>query len=230
VAVLLAFAFSPAALAKKHTFSSGIPFGLGFRAGISQNPDTDLVAQPRSTSSGFTPFFGFEPFLDFGNFAIRFSGQLHSMPVVSGTGPGSTYSETSDVSSFLYGVHLQLAPYISESDTNRAYIKLGLSQAIARGENKRTYTGGTAYTEKFEGKTRELLLGAGFEFFLVQNYSMQIEAGARQLEFERLTSRGGTDLSGATKNSGDPLLNADGSNKKLNQSSAYFSVGLNLNF
>jgi hypothetical protein len=229
---LLALLPAPAH-AKKSDFYSGIPFGLGFQAGIAPKPSTDLVTKPQSTSSGFSHYFAFEPFLDFGNFELRLTGQFHFLPVVSGSGTDATgaYSENSDASIFLYGAHLLLVPYVSETKTSRAYIKLGYSLASASGKNTRTYTAsGNVYTEKFDGHTQELLFGAGFEFFLAQNYSLQFEAGARQMEFNRLSYTEGTDLTGRAQSSGAPLLTSAGANKALKYTGAYGSVGLNLNF
>lgn len=232
LACLLALLSAPAH-AKKSDFYSGIPFGLGFQAGIAPKPSTDLVTKPQSASSGFSHYFAVEPFLDFGNFELRLTGQFHFLPAVSGSGTDSTgaYAENSDTSFFLYGAHLVLVPYLSDTKTSRAYIKLGYSLASASGKNTRTYTAsGDVYTEQFDGHTQELLFGAGFEFFLAQNYSLQFEAGARQMEFGHLSYTGGTDLSGHAQSSGAPLLTATGANKKLNYTGAYGSVGLNLNF
>lgn len=231
--ILCLLALLPAlAQAKSLNFADGIPLGLGLEAGVEQNPDTDLVSQPQDTSAGFSHYFGFTPFLDFGNFVVRFSTQLHFHPIVSGKGTDSTgaFGENSDTGTFVYGGQILLAPYVSDDQTKRAFIKLGLSQAILTGKNTRTYdASGLTYAEKFEGRTREMLAGAGFEFFLVQNYSLQLDAGFRQQEFENLELVSGTDLSGAAKNKGDPLTNG-GAKKKFNSAGAYFSVGLNLHF
>jgi len=218
--------------AKLWNFDSGSPLGLGFVAGVAQNPDSDFVEKPQTTSTSFSHFFGFEPFLDFGNFIIRLSGQLHSYPIYSGGGTAGqgAFTETSDVGSVVFGAHLLLSPYVSESKLSRGFIKLGFSQGIARGENVRTFASGPIYEEKFESRTRELLFGLGYEFFLVQNYSMQIESGFRQSEYEKAEYRSGTDLNGVAKSKGDALVNTAGGNKKMNNSGAYFSVGLNLNF
>lgn len=230
--LLLGFLGTATAEAKQWNFESGSPFGIGLLAGVTQNPGSDFVGKPQAINSSFSHYFGFEPFLDFGNFILRASAQLHSYPVFSSTGTAAqgAYSETSDVGSVVFGAHLLLSPYVSESKTSRGFIKLGFSQGIAQGENARTFSSGAKYTEKFEGRTREMLLGIGFEFFLVQNYSMQVESGIRQSEYEKAEYESGTDLNGATKVKGDTLLTDAGSHKKFNHSGAYFSVGLNLNF
>jgi hypothetical protein len=223
---------APPAEAKLWNFETGSPLGLGLLVGISQNPDSDFVEKPQNTSASFSHFFGFEPYVDFGNFIIRLSGQLHSYPIFSGRGTASqgAFTETSDVGSVVFGAHLLLLPYVSETKLSRGFIKLGFSQGIARGENVRTFASGPIYEEKFESRTRELLFGLGYEFFLVQNYSLQIESGFRQAEYEKAEYLGGKDLNGVAKTKGDPLLNTNGGNKKFNSGGAYFSVGLNLNF
>jgi hypothetical protein len=232
-ALLLALLlFAPSAHARKWTFETGGPFGLGLSMGAAQSPDTDLVEPPRSTSMSFSHFFGFSPFVDFGAVGFGLSGQLHSYPVVSGTGTDvqGTFSETSDVSSFLYGAHLRLSPFLSEDKRKRVYIKISLAKAIAQGENVRTYASGTAFSEKFKGDTRELLAAAGFEFFFVQNYSMAVELGFRQLEFPELKHEKGTALDGSPRSQGAVLANDSGTNRKLNQTGPFISLGLNLNF
>ncbi len=231
--LLFLLCYSPLAQAKKWTFVTGSPFGVGLLTGVSAGPDTDLVVKPQTQNRSFSHFYGFEPFLDFGNFAIRLSGQVHYHPIVSGGGTsgGANFTETSDVTTLLYGGQLLLAPYISEGQTTRAFLKMGLSHAKAFGKNKRTFAdGGPIYTEKFDGKTRELSFSGGLEFFLVQNYSLQLEGGFRQIEFEKLTYSGGTDLNGTTRTAGETMYKPDLTQKKLNYSGAYFAAGLNLNF
>jgi len=229
--VLLSLPVS-SAYAKRWNFDSGSILGLGLVGGVAQNPESDFVEKPITSSASFSHFFGFEPFLDFGNFILRFSGRLHSYPNFSGSGSAAQgqFTETSDIGSAVLGVHLLLSPYISENKTRRGFIKLGLSQGIARGENVRTFSTGARYNEKIEASTRELLLGIGFEFFLVQNYSMLIETGFRQSEYEKFKYQGGTDINGVAKNKGDIVLNSTGGAKKFNDSGAYVSIGLNLNF
>lgn len=234
LAALLIFLSLPtsSAHAKQWNFDTGSIFGLGLVGGVNQNPGSDFVTKPITTSASFSHFFGFEPFLDFGNFILRFSGKLQSYPVFSGSGSAAQgqFTETSDIGSGIYGVHLLLSPYISENKTRRGFIKLGYSQGIAKGKNVRTFANGARYTEKIEARTSEMLLGIGFEFFLVQNYSMQIESGYRQSEYEKAEHVEGTDVNGVAKNKGDPVLNSAGGAKKFNDSGVYASVGLNLHF
>jgi hypothetical protein len=118
--------------AKVWNFERGSPLGIGLTAGAQRNPDADVITKPQSTSSSFSPSFGFEPFLDFGKFALRFSGRLHYYPVMSagGSDPSGTFSETSDMSSFTYGAELWLVPYLSKEKSARIYLKAGIANGI----------------------------------------------------------------------------------------------------
>lgn len=234
LAIALALLAPLSASAKPNNFDTGTPFGLGLQAGISARPKSDLVGSPQTSSRNFSNHFSFEPFLDFGNFAFRLTGQLHNLPTLSaGTGAGA-YSETSETQAFLYGLQLVLAPYVAESRTHRAYFKLGIAKAQASSTNERKYlnAGGAttaSYQEKAKSSSRELSAGAGFEFFFVQNYTLTFEGGFRRLEFNRFDYRDdGTDLAGTARAKGDALVDTAGNNRKLDLTGGYFNVGLSI--
>ena len=81
-----------------------------------------------------------------------------------------------------------------------------------------------------EGNSQEFTASVGGEFMFVQNYSLQLEGGFRQLKFGAFEYKSTNDLSGTTQALGSTALNANGVNKKFNQTGLFGSLSLNLNF
>lgn len=233
--ILLLLALLPlSAQAKNYSLSKGRAFGIGFKAGAEMKPSYSPIS---GTNSNFSRFFVVEPTIDFSSFILRLSAGLHYHPLrkSSGTNSVGNYSDSSENSSFHYGLQALFVPYVSESDKSRLYFFLGLGQAIASLSNKRNYldaSGNTtlSYKEKLRGTKEELNAGLGFETMLVQNYSFAIEAGYRLVNFDRLTYDGTTDLAGTPWQNGDVAKNTNGTNKEFNLSGAFLALGINLHF
>jgi len=221
--------YGPIAHAKVWNFSSGAAFGIGLKGIVSQVPVTDVVDKAtagRTYSRGFS----LEPFFDFRNFGIRLIAQGILPPIYNNSGAFSGFSDTADFYLAQYGLHLQLNPFVSNDNRRRVFLKAGYSLGTLNGENKRTYTNGLTFEEKYSGSTTEILAALGFEFFFVQNYSLSWELGYTQSEVTELSYKGGTNLTGVEKEKGLPLLTDGGLNRKINLNSGYLGIGLNLNF
>ncbi|MGZ3695544.1 MAG: hypothetical protein ACXWQO_15650 [Bdellovibrionota bacterium] len=118
----LVLALAPSlAEARAHNFANKSPFGLGFKAGLEKNPKSDFVVFPQTSASSYGKFYAFEPFFDFGNFALRGSASLHPHPLLSGSGSDTngTFGETSDASSVAFGLQLLLVPFYSQDLSQR---------------------------------------------------------------------------------------------------------------
>lgn len=233
--LLLSLLLSPLAQARKQSFISNSPFGIGFKTGLENRPQLDFIADPQSVSTKAGYFFGFEPFVDFANIVIRATASLHSNPHFSSVSRNTigNYNETSDVSTFHYGIHLKLVPFFSQDLSSRAYLLLGAASVVATAKNNRTYsTGSTAsYNEKIRGTGQEILVGAGFETFLIQNYSLELEAGYQSLHVHQFGYQSSKDIEGNSRNEGETVLSsATNREKKFHQMGPYVSLGLNLNF
>lgn len=229
ISFFLFFLFSQNAEAKVLTFSSGAAFGIGLKGIIAQAPATDVIERA-SARQTYSKGFSFEPFFDFGNFGIRLVAQGILPPNYTNSGAFGGYSDTADFYLTQYGVQLQLCPFVSDDNRRRMFLKAGYSLGSLNGENKRTYTNGLTYEEKYEGSSTEILGALGFEFFLVQNYSLSWEIGYTQAEVSQLSYKGGTTLTGVEKEKGLPLLTDGGVNRKITMSGGYLGIGLNLNF
>lgn len=230
----LALCCAPSAFARTQNFFTGTPLGLGFKAGLEKSPRTDFLVDPQKVDGTYGKFFAFEPFLDFGNFILRVSGALHNYPLFSADGNDASgaFSETSDASSFAYGLQLLLVPYYSENFLHRTYIVLGGSNVSTSLKNSRTYAASSAtYTEKAKGSGQEYIAGAGYEFFFVQNYSVQFELGYRKYTVDKFTYGSEGDLTGKSRSQGETVVKADsGLVKKFHHESPYAAFSLNLNF
>lgn len=227
--VLILLFSSATAHAKKVSFSTGVPFGLGFRASVASAPDTTLVAAPRTASASFSRSFSAEPFFDLTNLVIRGYATLHRHPNFAGEGTG--FTETSSASAFHYGVAVLLAPFVSQDATSRAYAVIGVGQAQASFKTTRTLTSGVANLERAKASTQEITAGLGFEAILVQNYSIQLEAGFRRLNYGRITYESEFDRTGTARGKGEVILDSTtGKNSEFDQGGAFGSLAFNLNF
>lgn len=220
------------AQAKITTFASGVPLGFGLKGGLSQKPTSDVLSATQ-TSSSVGYFYAFEPFLDLEKVILRGSFSYNKHPLMKGSGSDSVgaYAETSDAYSYSYAFHLLLAPFINKKLNTRGYFLFGYGSGKTFIKSERTYTAtSTSYLEKALGKKQEVLLGAGFEFIFIQNYSLQLEAGYRFLRFDRLTHESASDLAGNPKTPGEVLMDASGTQKKFDLTGYFASVGFNINF
>jgi hypothetical protein len=231
---ILLLALPISAEAKKTNFSTGIPFGLGFRGILSAAPDSGFVAEPQTKAASYGKAYSFEPFFDFSNFVVRGYATLHDHPLVSGTGTG--FAESSEAAAFGYGFQVLLAPLISETKTTRGYVFFGVGQTTTNIKTTRNYLnaqGATtaSYLERARSTSEEITAGLGFDFIFVQNYSMQIEMGFRKLSYGRFSYESTVDRAGTTRGKGEVVLDlTTGNQRKFDSSGAFGSVALNLNF
>lgn len=225
---------STPALAKKENFLSGSPFGIGFVFGGQKQPSSGFTEQPQTASSSYGTYVALEPYLDFVNFQVRLSGGWHFYSVLHGSGQDSSgnFSDTSSAGSFDYGVKLLLSPWQSPSMDSRAYFILGMGSSIVKAKNTRGYSSGalvaTSQSERLEGSGASTNAGVGFEFFLLQNYSMQLEAGYAQVAADSFGYKSSTDFTGATRSDGETAMSG-GNKKGFHLWSPYVQVVLNLN-
>lgn len=230
---LLFLFLSVPAFARTQNFFTGSPFGFGFKGGLEKRPQLDFISDPQ-TVSAYSHFYSVEPFVDFGNFVLRARAALHYHPLFRAAGTdsaGRAFTETSDPGSFAYGLDLLLVPYYAKSGAARTYVVVGASQVSVNAKNIRSYTGGATNTEKVSGSGTEIVGGAGFEFFFVQNYSIQLEAGYRSLTVDSFTYSSESDTSGTAREKGEAVKNpTTGLAKKFHQNTPYITLGLNLNF
>jgi hypothetical protein len=229
----LLFTLPFTASARNYTFATGIPLTLGFGGGVTAAPESDFTADPRSASRNYSHYYSFSPGLEFTNFALRASLELHQPALLNGEGSndGGPFYETSDASFFTYGVHLLLAPWVSESLRSRAYFRLGAGYATASLKNVRTYeNSGRRDTERASGKALDLSAGFGAEFMLVQNYGLQIEAGYRSFYFDELQYETEQNIRGETVAKGSTVREPNGTPKRLRLQGAFIGLALNMHF
>jgi hypothetical protein len=226
----LIFLFPLPAEAKTINFLTGSPFGLGILGGVSQNPSSDLVEKPYTEKSDYSYFAGIDPFLDFGNFVIKGHIQYHNLSILTGPTGSLLYSDTSDAGLFLYGGSLLLVPFLSADGKFRFYFRGGANLASVEGENARTYSTGAKYLQKFSGSGLEKQGALGLEILMVQNYSVALEFGYRELTFDTLQLDSGTGLDGSTLLAGSDLLTTNGTKKSMKYNGLFASLALNLNF
>lgn len=228
------FAAPSLAHARKVTFSTGSPFGMGFRVAAASAPTTTVVAAPRNKSSSYGTAYSFEPFFDFTNFVARGYVTLHNHPTYSGSGTG--FSESTEASGVSYGVQLLLAPLVSETRMSRGYFVAGVGRAISSFKTTGNTLDGAGsvvatYLERARGRKEELTAGLGYEVIFVQNYSLQLEFGYRRLEFDRITYEGDGDRDGNARAKGEVIIDpTTGKNREFDQSGVYASLAFNLNF
>jgi hypothetical protein len=216
--------------AKTINFSTGSYFGLGLLGGVSQNPSSDLVTEPYTHRSSYSYLAGVEPFFDFGNFLLRLNLQYHNLGVLSGPTNSTIYNDTSDSQITIIGGSLLLVPFLSQDQTLRSYFRLGGGMASLSGENARTYSSGAKYFEKFVADAVNYEGAWGFELLFIQNYSLALEFGYRELVFDTIQFESGTSLTGATQLKGQDLETTNGAKKSLKYNGAFASLGFNLNF
>jgi hypothetical protein len=216
--------------AKTINFSTGSDFGLGLLGGASQNPSSDLVTAPYYHRSDYSYFAGVEPYLDFGNFLLRMNLQYHNLGVLSGPTDSNTYNDTSDSQIILIGGSLVLVPFLSQDQKLRSYFRLGGGLASLSGENARTYSSGAKYFENFSADAINYEGSVGFEVLFIQNYSLALEFGYRELVFDTIQFESGTSLTGTTQIKGQDLETSGGTKKSLKYNGAFATLGFNLNF
>lgn len=234
--LLTALLLSPAAAhARKHNFTTGSPFALGFSAGAEQGPKNAFAAGTTQSESSYGHYFLFQPQFDFLNVVLQGYFGWHFYPSISGTGTDTTgaFVETSNSGNMSYGARVLLAPWISRDLTRRGYIALGLGMASAKLKNTRSYrnaSGATVntYSENVNGSGLEMQAGLGVELMALQNYSLSLEAGYAQRNINGFKHSGTNDVTGAAKNEGDEALDANGRNKGFHVWSPYVQVGFTL--
>ncbi len=233
--------FLPNASAKVVNFNTSSPVGFGIRGGIAQNQEQSFTPSPQTVKSSYTKFIGINPFFDFGNFILRADFDLHYHPLVvsSGTDPANaqSFNESSDAKTFNYGGSLLFIPFVSKSLRQRIYLGFGLGMAKLYDTNTRNYTNAAGqttntYTEKVSDTATYLDAIAGYEFFLVQNYSLGVETGYRSLQFASPAYSGNTtkNVRGTTVAGGNPVKTANGTDEVFTYSGLYFSLNFNLHF
>lgn len=234
---LLLLAPSPA-LARRHNLASGLPFGLGFAAGLEMRPKSAFAAGNQTSASNYASYFLFQPYFDYGNLILQPYIGWHLYPDLGGSGVDArgTFTENSQAGNLSYGGRLLLVYYYSESMESRAYLALGYGVATAKLKNVRIYRSAagavtSSFTERVEGSGPELTAGMGYEFLLLQNYSLQIEGGYTQRNIDAFKySADTTDAGGNTRTKGDDVADPYGNKKGFHVWSPYAQIAFNLNF
>lgn len=227
---LLILLLSPApALARKQSLVSGAPIGIGFATGAERAPKTDFA----SGTAGYGHYFLFMPYFDLLNITFQPYAGWHFYPTQNGTGTegGLAFTESSSAGNFSYGLRLMLSPFISKNYDARGYFVLGAGNATVKASNSRTFTAsGIVNNEKVTGSGLEMQAGAGMEFILVQNYSLQIEGGYVQRNVDGFGYSSTTDVNGVARNDGDDVIGTNGRKRAFHVWSPYLQLALNLNF
>jgi len=237
-ALLLLFIFlcgPTQAIAKKRNFVNGLPFGVGFAGGIEKPPQSNFAAGTQTASSSYSKYFAVQPFFDLVNVAFRLTLGWHFYPLLNGAGTDThgNFTESSDGGSFDYGARILLAPYVNHALDQRVYFILGMGQSLVKLKNIRKYSSGTfagqSFSEQVQGTGLETNAGVGYEFFVLQNYSLQLEAGYAQREADSFKYRTSTDVANQTHPSGAEDLDAAGRPRGFHVWSPYAQIVLNLN-
>jgi hypothetical protein len=237
--VSLAFLFLALAPTQAHArtqnFLTGTPFGLGLVGGAENRPRTDFAAGTQTTSSNYASYFGVEPFFDLVNASFRLHLDWHFYPLASGEGSdvNGTFTENSDAGSFGYGARVQLAPFVGRAGRSRFYFVIGVENTVVKLRNARKYTSGAmagqTNLEQLQGTGLEINGGLGLEFFLVQNWSLQLEGGYTDRSVNVFKYRTSTDVTRAEVSSGTTATNAAGNNKAFHAWTPYAQIALDLN-
>jgi len=233
--VLLLALFPTLAHARSLNFASGLPVGIGLTGGMESKPGSDFVASPQSSRAAYSTFVAAEPFVDFLNVQIRLHAGWHFYPLLSGSGSDSkgSFNESSDAGSLELGARLLLAPFVAEDLRSRAFFVVGLNDSTVKVKNLRHYSSGSqsgqSNSEQLSGSGTEVSGGIGYEFFLLQNYSLAIEGGYRSVVVDSFHYKTSTDTAGNTVTSGATATNGAGGNKAFHAYAPYAQVILNLN-
>ena len=231
--------FGVNAEARKQNFNTKSGIGFAFRAGVAGIPKNETLNTPQTSSGSYTTILGFEPFVDFDNFGIRGVIAWNRVPTASASGTdtalGQTFNESSDVSVLNYGGSVMFFPYYSEGKRARAYFGAGGGLAQLYMKNIRNYTNASgtvlsSNTVKAQGSTTYVQGFLGYEFFLVQNYTLGFETGYRGIKYNDLEYKTSTDARGANVNIGTPFKDINGVNASYNMSGIYGMVSFALIF
>ena len=194
----------PFAEAKKITFDSRNGLGLGPVFGVTGTPFINYIPEPLSASSTLTPYYGLQPFFDFGNWALQPNISYYKHPKLSGLGTG--YSESAEPATFAAHMRLAFIPLYFNARRSRVYFGLSLGSGYTYLTNKRKYTTGQEYTERLKGKGSFFTSFVGAESFLVQQWASGFELGYRNYYVDNLNYNGNTDSAGATQTPGTDKL------------------------
>ncbi len=234
-ALLLIFFAPLSAQARKQSFVTGSPFGIGFAAGGEKVPVSSFAAPPTGSKPGTSYYFLFMPRFDFYNVVLQAYAGWHFYPKITGAGTQGTryFTDASQSGNLSYGARVMLSPFINKDATGRGYLVLGIGQASAKLKNTRTYTAtngdSTSYTENVSGSGLETQLGLGAEFFVLQNYSMGLEAGYTQRNINSFNHDGTNDVTGAVVEKGAEALDSNERNKAFHVWSPYVQLSITLN-
>lgn len=237
---LFLFGLLPSAQAKKFNFANTTGVGLYFKGGASQNPKNDFATSASPDAArDYSLFFAFEPGVDFGNFGLRGNFTTHVIPNTSGSSTDTilskNYEESSELSLKSYGLSILFFPHYAQGARSRIYFGLGAGLASAEVKNTRSYlnaTGTITATNEVRGDaSSEYLQGfLGFEFFVVQNYTLQFEAGYRDLSFGEFEYKSSTSIQGTTVVPGATILSPRGATQAITMQGLYFATSFGLHF
>jgi len=226
--------------ARTATFASKSGFGLYFKGGASNNPKNDFAtANPANATRSYTMFGGFEPGMDFGNFGIRANASMYLIPDTSGNNTDTVlaqaYRENTELSVISYGGALLFFPHYTEGKRGRIYFGMGGGLAMAFHKATRTYLDGAGNaTATYEVKGRsstEYWQGIlGYEFFMVQNYTFQLEAGYRTLSFNEFEYKSSNNIQGTTVNQGTTIKTPAGIVQSVGMSGIYMAASFGIQF
>lgn len=233
--LLLLFLASTPALARTSSFYTDSIFGFGVFGGAEKRPRSGFVAGTQRPAAEYEKHGGLMPFLDFGNVSFGAYGAWHQYPVVTGSGTDAhgTYTESCDANSFDYGLRVLLAPFVSEKARERLYFAAAFGDSVVRIANQRKYSTGamanTTNDEKARGSGLTLSGGLGYETFLVQSWSIAIEAGYIDRSIESFHYASTIDAAGTSRTESDVPKDAAGNNQGFHSWSPYAQIFLNLN-
>lgn len=207
-------------------------FGTGYKA-----PTSTLVPSGGAFISSFGKEFGLGLAFDMGSvIVLRPSIAILSIPKADANGVDSSdsrsFSQTMESSGMVYSGKISLIPFVSKDANRRVYFGGGFGIANVSIKRQRTYQSGAGETNSQEASGSALYYEGhlGFEFFLVQNYTLALEAGYRKLAIDKFTHSSGTDMQGNTVSEGATLTDSSSANEDFTSSGAIFSIYFRLHF
>ena len=223
------------AKARTQNFTTGSPLGLGVLAGLENRPHTAFAAGNQTTTSNYSSYFAFEPFFDLVNVCFRGHVGWHFYPEANGQGTDryGSFTESRNAGSLELGARVLLSPFLGAKADSRLYFVIGVGNTTVKLKNSRKYTSGRYFNqvnvEQLQGSGVELNGGLGFEFFLVQNWSLQIEGGYADRTVSTFKYSTSTDVQGSTVSSSTTATDSAGNNKGFQVWSPYGQLVMNIN-
>lgn len=235
VSILAMATLSNPANARKIDFQKAT-FGFEFSISGLKSPKTSLHPDFGAFESKYLKEYGVAFFFDLGG-VIILKPYISMLSIANASASGATdlgrlFTQSMETSGLVYGARISLAPYLSDDSRSRFYFGGGVGIANISIKRQRIFQSGAAEINTQEASGSDIVLDAhmGYEFFIVQNYSLAIEAGYRRLMVEQFSHDEGTALDGSEVAAGTTLLTEGGQNEAFNVEGMTVSLLFHLHF